>query len=388
MDKRYPHSYETNEPIVRAAYSLALKAHGTQARYKADPDIKYISHTIMVVQLLEQMKVVEPSMLAAGFLHDSLEDYPPYAANPEQLRIDFTQALLREGVDAARVPMIVKYVYDIVKSVTSHPDQRKDHKRVHQIDAIAGMSGNAKIIKIADQTASIIDNMMLPNDQKKFGKEKEINFARKADNLVTEILNSARTIRERASLARWVELFRCINRENWQILHAKTQAEADEIRAKFNLGEMVNREYNALALRPSLDPPMLRGIQLPLDRAQPHTLAEVDLDAFGNVRRFVLWVAPGKGEGHARNQKQIELLDLLEKKLSLRVLIGEQRGIIFNDKIVNNEGRMHRLKPHLPLEYFLRLAQQAGVVGHAGVEHIRREAKRALENGNGHGYAA
>ncbi|MBN2002121.1 MAG: bifunctional (p)ppGpp synthetase/guanosine-3',5'-bis(diphosphate) 3'-pyrophosphohydrolase [Anaerolineae bacterium] len=79
--------------LVRRAYQFAEEAHDGQLRKSGEP---YIHHPLYVAYLLAEMHF-EPAVIAAGFLHDVLEDC---SVTHEQLQKSFGKeiAILVEGV--------------------------------------------------------------------------------------------------------------------------------------------------------------------------------------------------------------------------------------------------------------------------------------------------
>lgn len=66
--------YLSNSQVaeIEKAYFFAKKAHGTQARFSGEP---YITHPVSVAQILAQMRMDPPTIMAA-LLHDVVEDTP------------------------------------------------------------------------------------------------------------------------------------------------------------------------------------------------------------------------------------------------------------------------------------------------------------------------
>lgn len=66
-------SYSLKEQeLIHTAYTIALESHGEQKRASGDP---YVSHPIAVAEKLIQLKL-DADTIAAGLLHDVLEDTP------------------------------------------------------------------------------------------------------------------------------------------------------------------------------------------------------------------------------------------------------------------------------------------------------------------------
>ena len=79
MNTLQPLYDEINQYVSRAqvmeiekAYEFAKKAHGNQIRYTGEP---YITHPVAVAQILAQMRMDPPTLMAA-ILHDVIEDTP------------------------------------------------------------------------------------------------------------------------------------------------------------------------------------------------------------------------------------------------------------------------------------------------------------------------
>lgn len=92
--EQLPESYTlADRDLVMRAYTLAEEAHREQKRRSGEP---YINHCIAVAQILAELKV-PAEVIAAGLLHDTVEDTPVTLAD---LRLGFgdTVRLLVDGV--------------------------------------------------------------------------------------------------------------------------------------------------------------------------------------------------------------------------------------------------------------------------------------------------
>jgi len=92
--ERLPETYAVAErELVLRAYRVAEEAHHTQKRHSGEP---YINHCIAVASILSDLKV-PPEVVAAGLLHDTVEDTSVTLAD---IRRDFgdTIAALVDGV--------------------------------------------------------------------------------------------------------------------------------------------------------------------------------------------------------------------------------------------------------------------------------------------------
>lgn len=117
----------SNNIVDRAEETMKL-AHMGQKRWDGSP---YEEHPRRVVDILKNWGIVDEDMLAAGFLHDVLED-----------NRDFTKEILKNSFN--------ERITDMVVDLTIR-DKRK------YFDQIKAMSDDAKLIKFADLLANITD---------------------------------------------------------------------------------------------------------------------------------------------------------------------------------------------------------------------------------------
>ena len=79
---------QIDRELIQRAYRVAEKAHAKQTRASADP---YITHCLAVAKTLSELHV-PPAVIAAGLLHDTVEDTE---IKIEQIEIDFGEEVAK-----------------------------------------------------------------------------------------------------------------------------------------------------------------------------------------------------------------------------------------------------------------------------------------------------
>ncbi|MBM3779962.1 MAG: bifunctional (p)ppGpp synthetase/guanosine-3',5'-bis(diphosphate) 3'-pyrophosphohydrolase [Acidimicrobiia bacterium] len=122
--------------LLRAAH-FAAERHRGQTRKNIDA-YPYINHPIFVAELLTRVGgVTDVDTLAAALLHDTVEDTP---TTPEEIEARFgavVRGLVEEMTDDKRLPKLAR--------------------KQRQIEEAAGLSRQAKAIKLADKIANVRD---------------------------------------------------------------------------------------------------------------------------------------------------------------------------------------------------------------------------------------
>jgi guanosine-3',5'-bis(diphosphate) 3'-pyrophosphohydrolase len=133
------------EPILKAVYDFADKAHAGQRRkYAPDP---YIVHPKRVMETCRQYGATLP-MLAAALLHDVLEDTD---VDQTQMRDFLNQTMPAD--DAKRTLGLVIELTDVyIKS--DYPQWNRRTRKEKELERLAATSAEAQTIKYAD----ILDN--------------------------------------------------------------------------------------------------------------------------------------------------------------------------------------------------------------------------------------
>ncbi len=126
----------THMEIVLRAAAFAAEKHRNQRR-KDEEASPYINHPIQLAYILVQAEIVDPAVLAAALLHDTIEDTN---TTLDELEIVF-------GYEIA----------NIVAECTDDKRQSKPERKQAQIDHAAGLSAKAKLVKLADKIANVSD---------------------------------------------------------------------------------------------------------------------------------------------------------------------------------------------------------------------------------------
>jgi hypothetical protein len=303
--------------IIRASFTLAALAHAGQSRDKINPTIDYISHPIMVYDILHELGEDDPVLLAAGFLHDVLEQ-PAYRGDPERLLGELEIALEKEGVDPTHAQPLAAQIYGLVYEVTN-PKVLPKNKELYQIDHGTQMSFAAKKLKIADQAASLVCNLLMPNDPEVLSYEKERGFKEKAETLCYSMIASVqKNPAQRAAMAPYDAFFtRLLRKANQLFPHPKSTEqqifrERMRVRHHFDFYELFTGPIESLLAPPN---PVAEKLYLYDPDALPEKLAteeplgliRVDYDTQGRVSAFYLHVTSDASRENEINQQQQKL---------------------------------------------------------------------------------
>ena len=124
-------------PLFLQALEFAADKHRDQRRKDAAAS-PYINHPIALANVLvREGGVTDPEVLAAALLHDTLEDTQ---TTPAELAAAFGPA-----------------VASIVEEVTDDKSLPKAERKRLQVEHAAGMSREAKLVKLADKICNLRD---------------------------------------------------------------------------------------------------------------------------------------------------------------------------------------------------------------------------------------
>lgn len=406
-DYHYRHALAEDDPhasdletggIIRAAYKLAARAHKRQSRGKIDPDIRYISHPIMAYDLMVRMGETRPLVLAATLLHDVLEDYPPFAKGRVSMQQVYAGYLRDEGYAVDEAFDIARRVEEICQQVTN-PDLRHESKAIMQMQHSIHMSFEAKLIKIADQTASLMCRLMMPDKQASDSKASE--WGHKADNLVRFIraLPTA-NLQEAREIEQWSEMFERVYKQSRELEHARGPRAEEHVRSNFRKqmqkilrpprGVRVPNDLTdmtAVSLQfPKVTPPadmIARRDMEELARPQHGGIARVDLNERGEVTGFAVWVDPTNVDKAAHNQlARYAVQVMVPRRFNLNEKVRfpevERRVHIMADHLrpievdgqIRREGRLHVFDVAMPAPEFNTRAQHANAISEEDGQRI------------------
>lgn len=307
--------------ILKAAFAVAKRAHAGQSRLKRNKSIQYISHPIMVYDIMRKLGETDPEVLAAAILHDAIEDHSVFKANDIEMGDALSKALFAKDIEeVSDVPQdraveeedrigenhaIVDSIIALCREVTNPKLMDGDGiKENYQHDRIKGMSFNAKKIKIADQAASLICNLTMPNDPAKFTPEKEIAFTEKAHTLGVGIVESVEgNVAEREALKPYASFFGKTLLNVYPLVGTNDTKQKKQLRRGFDFDMLFEKEPYV-----SILPPKTTAVErLPLANDTKKTgVASVDFDRDGNVIRYAVWTAWDEPKGEANTmQKQL-----------------------------------------------------------------------------------
>ena len=125
------------QPIVLITRAMEFAAHKhTDQKRKGARAEPYVNHVVEVAWLLADATTgQDPALVAAGLLHDTIEDQ---GVTFEELKQEF-------GTDVA----------GLVAEVTDNKSLEKTERKRRQVETAASKSPRARLIEIADKTSNL-----------------------------------------------------------------------------------------------------------------------------------------------------------------------------------------------------------------------------------------
>lgn len=375
--------------VIRASFALAELAHRGESRGKRDANTDYISHPIIVYDILSKFGETDTALLSAAFLHDVLE-LSHYRDDPERLQRELEVEFEREGIPHARAKELADDIYQLVYEVTN-PEVLPKIKELYQIDRVEGMSFRAKKLKIADQCASLMCNRMEPNDPAAMSYDQERVFAEKADALCYAIVASVQDDpKEREALEPYAA-FAWRAQQEVNRLFLAPDATTSEIvkkrayvrREEFDIDSLFTGEFKAFPVWDENDVVMKLSFYTPqelpeeLESGKALGLLRADLDKMGRVSRFYMHVSPRPGKEIEANQLQQTFTAEIRERLrwsSAYTETGKETvelaALHPGERAANDNVRMYHLHPPMLAEAFAAAALTAKVCTKANAAAI------------------
>lgn len=331
--------------LLRLIYEVGADGHKHQKRTKIGFTIPYIKHPIIVYKILRAVNIDEPIALAAAFLHDVMEDNPSLK-DPRKLAAKITRKLRTNNI-----PDPEKIAYEIVSlcEELTNAEIMEGGKRAWQFDHAHKLSPRAKQIKIADQMASLIEDVILPSNRpnsklRTFDmKAREVAIACAGDNQLLDNLFKVC----------FTDAMAIIDSQNpdalpWMARHAQ------KIRSTFTLESALLRAAQYPLALPSELPTQWRIHPRVLDAKTG--IINLGLTKKGEVCRFTALVDPHRDDSSSCNAPLIRCINALESTTPFRAT-HQTVGIV-----ENRIARPFKLKPSMNLNQFLKIAYQQGSI--------------------------
>lgn len=360
---RYIESVETDDKVIRAAFSVAYKAHEGQLRSQTT-GAPYIVHPIMAYHMLRDFGIENALTLSAALLHDALEDCPRYQNHPERMSYDLCTALQEEGVQDAEE--ISHFLVENLCLELTNPAVMEEGKRSFQVHHADSLSSRVALLKIVDQASSVLDSIIVEDDGVNIAKKREWNYK------ALDVVKAAASDRER--LFYWANLFKVLFSYNMEMLDAQETGNSEKVaqmradfsyeKAKVYARDMPKNEQSADAA--------VMCIKSTNTTKKDVGCIGINFNDKGEVCGYHILINQLADRHDMRNACAIDLMGYIEQHSRLtRVTTGSPE--IEMGRLV----RVNTIKPAISAEEFCAIAKKCGAIGHAFEQQIR-DAKLSL----------
>lgn len=248
--------FQSDSELEKASYDFAVQRNGQIDRGKLNTNIKNISHLVMCRDMLRLYGrdgvngITDERLGSVALLHDTLEDAPEYKKQPA----DKAEALFRyELGNHFECNKKIAHPDDQVNFIVPrcvglcNADEKKESKRIWQVQhmrelkEMGEVGRDVALLKMIDQTASLLDAIMLDNDPKKIIPRSTVRWRFKARDVVHAIAQ------EYPELAFWQHLYDQLFEYNMPFIDAYNQKTGGHqethkrLRAEFRLENMVDK---------------------------------------------------------------------------------------------------------------------------------------------------
>lgn len=351
---------ETDSPIVRAAYEIAVKAHmeSGQGRGKVwpgtDKEMPYIVHPIMLYDLMVHFGEMDEITLAGALLHDAKEDYEPYQESPDLMRQELSEKLKSYSPDHEKIAYKINQLCDEL----TNDREMCEGKRTWQIEHAGRISLRACKIKIFDQMSSVLDSIIcrddLPPGQISKGNRWSRSWSYKALDLVKAIAE------ERPQLNFLRCMFKSLFKINMDLIDAdKAHAEdprdtrAADIRAAFSF-DAAEEQAHEMERNPSPFVPPFATLDHRRALVIENGIPQVKFTQDGKISHYANLTDPVSDRNEMNNETAIQLLGALEESdVKRRVSVG--RSEVVNGRYV----RINYIQPPITADEFIALAKDS-----------------------------
>lgn len=369
---KYP-DFIRGDPYLEASYDIAEFAHENEFRRTKRP---YLTHVVLTSELLHKFGGTKVQQ-AIGLLHDVLENkeskvlYP----NVETLKSDLIRQVGRKfgaHYEKAALEDFAEQVSQGVKELTNGAYYYED-KRTWQVDHVRGMDYSLRSVKILDQAATLLEDILYTDPTDVKAMRNNAAFAFKG-------LDVSRACKGNAKQNPMHEFYKRIllfGGECYDLAKAGKLEEAEQKRASFDLDKFIERSKTGpkktlLKKHKVLD--------LCTYGKSASGLVRITMDEKTHeVISFGLVVEPRK-KGSLQNEIATRMRDALENRTGSQVQTGEIENTFarlrLRERGVERHGlltvRDFKLKPPLALGEFLQLAYDASAIGKPMRDEIRR----------------
>jgi hypothetical protein len=277
----------------------------------------YLTHPVMVYDIMRRMGETDEALLAACLTHDVLENNEAYKNDHDLFVSDLYEAAKEEGMSQMQAAREVYPILCMSEEVKNPDFYIHGSKLFEQVDRAAKLDTRSKKLKIGDQMASLICNLTYANDLAVFppGMSRERGFTKKAWTLVDSIIRSTKGKPQEKMFEPWENMFAIVLLNVQHLLATHTREEQDAVRNEFDYDRLFNTRVRIEMVHV---PKIVEVVNLPYNNdGVVCGMIRVDLDEKGNVVSYALRVDEGSNRYRnvAELQSRFELA--LQEKLKM-----------------------------------------------------------------------